>query len=76
MTLGHQLAAMDILGKSEPNGIVVERKWTTVYKTKATVVTGGGGKDEKKIKKKSEEKENTGQYSGNRRVVAGGRSGD
>ena len=56
ITLGHQLAEMDRSAKSEPNGIVVERKWTTVYKTKATVATGGGGKDEKKIKKKKVKK--------------------
>ena len=61
MTLGHQLAAMDILRKSEPNGIVVERKRITIYKTEVTAVTCGGEKEEEKIKKLR--KKNTGQYS-------------
>ena len=65
MTLGHQLAAMDISAKSEPNGMVVEYKRTMTYKTKATSV---GGKEEK-IKKWKEKKNR--QYSGNGRATAG-----
>ena len=51
MALGHQLVAMDRSMKSEPNGMVAERKRTTAYRTEATAVIGGGGKKEKKIKK-------------------------
>ena len=57
MTLGHQLVAMDKSARSEPNGIVVERKLTMVYRTEATASTGGRGKQEEKMK--SGEKETT-----------------
>ena len=53
MTLGHQLAAMDRSTRSEPNGMVAERKWT--YRTEATTTTvvEERRKDEKVKKKKT-----------------------
>ena len=50
-SLGHQLAATDKSVKSEPNGMVVERKRITTYRTEATATTGGVGKEEEKMKK-------------------------
>ena len=47
---------MDKSPKSEPNGMVAERKQITTYRIETTTATDGGGKEEEKMKKQKKKK--------------------